>query len=173
MNALLVLAQNVADVGYDDIPDNLVDAAKRSSLEALGVTLAASTPGEGCRAFVDLAMAEAGAQESSILDSRAKVPALMAALANGSMAHVPDFEGVHDGAPVHPDAGTVDDVALAAFARRVSKGRATRSASSVHRRPAGGCNGSTMDLGGALFRWRGRNADSQRDDQCQRSEIWR
>jgi 2-methylcitrate dehydratase PrpD len=174
MNESLVLAQNVADVGHDDRSnDSIIDAPERSFLDALGLTLAASTLGEGSRAFVDLVIADAGAQESSILGSRAKAPALMTALANGSVAHAPDFEDVHDGAPVHADAATVDDAALAAFARRVSKGRAKRSASSVHRRLAGGCNGSTMDLGGALFRWRGRNADSQRDDQCERSEIWR
>jgi 2-methylcitrate dehydratase PrpD len=107
MNESQVLARNVADVTYEDISGLAIDAAKRSFLDALGVTLAAGTLGEGCRAFVDLATAEGGVQESTILGFGAKVPAPMAAFANGSMAHALDFEDVHDSAPVHPNAATV------------------------------------------------------------------
>lgn len=107
MNESQVLARNIADIRYEDIPGLAIDAAKRSFLDALGVTLAASTLGDGCRAFVDLAMAEGGVQESTILGFGAKAPAVMAAFANGSMAHALDFEDVHDGAPVHPNAATI------------------------------------------------------------------
>lgn len=107
MNESQVLARNTADVRYADIPALAIDAAKRSFLDALGVTLAAGTLGEGCRAFVDLAMSEGGKEESTILGFGAKAPALKAALANGSMAHALDFEDVHDSAPVHPNAATV------------------------------------------------------------------
>lgn len=71
------------------------------------MTLAAGTLGEGCRAFVDLALAVGGKAESSILGFGAKVPAAMAALANGAMSHALDYEDVHDGALVHPNATTV------------------------------------------------------------------
>jgi 2-methylcitrate dehydratase PrpD len=107
MNESLVLAQNVADISYENLPGKAIDAAKRSFLDALGVTLAAGTLGEGCRAFADLAMAEGGKEESTILGFGAKAPALMAALANGSMAHALDFEDAHDSAPVHPNAATI------------------------------------------------------------------
>jgi 2-methylcitrate dehydratase PrpD len=107
MNESRVLARNIAGIGYDDMPVVAIDAAKKSFLDALGVTLAASTLGEGCRAFVDLAMADGGVQESTILGFGAKVPAPMAAFANGSMAHALDFEDVHDSAPVHPNAATM------------------------------------------------------------------
>jgi 2-methylcitrate dehydratase PrpD len=107
VNESQLLARNIADLGYDDMPVVALDAAKRSFLDALGVTLAAGTLGEGCRAFVDLAMAQGGVQDSTILGFGAKVPAHMAAFANGSMAHALDFEDVHDSAPVHPNAATV------------------------------------------------------------------
>jgi len=103
----LLLARNIADIHYDDIPVPAIDAAKKSFLDALGVTLAASTLGEGCQAFVDLALAMEGVQESTILGFGARAPALMAAFANGSMAHALDFEDVHDSAPVHPNAATI------------------------------------------------------------------
>lgn len=107
MNESLILAQNVADISYDDIPGNAIDAAKRSFLDALGVTLAAGTLGEGCRAFVDLATAGGGKKDSTILGFGAKAPAPMAAFANGSMAHALDFEDGHDSAPVHPNAAVI------------------------------------------------------------------
>jgi 2-methylcitrate dehydratase PrpD len=107
MNESLTLAKHITDISYDDLPSNVLDAAKKSFLDALGVTLAAGTLGEGCKAFVDLAIAEGGKKESTILGFGAKAPAFMAAFANGSMAHALDFEDAHDGAPVHPNAATI------------------------------------------------------------------
>jgi 2-methylcitrate dehydratase PrpD len=107
MDESQVLARNIDDVTYEDIPALAIDVAKRSLLDAIGVTLAASTLGEGCRAFVDLAIADDGLRESAILGFGAKASAAMAAFANGSMAHALDFEDVHDSAPVHPNAATV------------------------------------------------------------------
>ncbi len=113
MNESLTLARHIAATSYDDLPSNAIDAAQKSFLDALGVTLAAGTLGEGCKAFVDLAMAGGGKRESTILGFGVKVPALMAAFANGSMAHALDFEDAHDRAPVHPNAATIP-AALAA-----------------------------------------------------------
>jgi 2-methylcitrate dehydratase PrpD len=107
MHESLTLAKHIANTEYDDLPGNAVDAAKKSFLDALGVTLAAGTLGEGCKAFVDLAVAGGGKEESTILGFGAKAPALMAAFANGSMAHALDFEDAHDRAPVHPNAATI------------------------------------------------------------------
>ncbi len=107
MNESQVLARNIAETTYEDISAVAIDAAKRSFLDALGVTLAASTLGDGCRPFVDLAMAESGVEESTILGFGARASALMAAFANGSMAHALDFEDAHDRAPVHPNAATI------------------------------------------------------------------
>ena len=107
MNESLTLAKHIADINYDHLPSNVLDAAKKSFLDALGVTLAAGTLGEGCKAFVDLAIAEGGKKESTIWGFGAKAPAFMAAFANGSMAHALDFEDAHDEAPVHPNAATI------------------------------------------------------------------
>ncbi len=107
MNESLILAENIANVCYEDITSHVIEITKRSVLDALGVILAASTLGEGCRAFVDLAIAEGGKKESTIIGFDAKTCAMMAAFANGAMAHALDFEDAHDGARVHPNAATI------------------------------------------------------------------
>lgn len=107
MNESAVLANHIANTGYDDLPDHVITMTKQSILDALGVTLAAGTLGEGCQAFIDLAAAAGEKEESTILGFGTKTSALMAVLANGSMAHALDFEDVHDQAPVHPNAATI------------------------------------------------------------------
>ncbi len=107
MNESFQLADHVAHSCYDDITRDAVAVTKRSILDAVGVTLAASTLGEGCQAFVELALAEEGKKCSIILGMDAKVSATMAAFANGAMAHALDFEDAHDVALVHPNAATV------------------------------------------------------------------
>jgi len=103
----LALARNIVDIHYDDIPRSVLDITKKSILDALGVTLAASSLGEGCKQFIDLAIAQGGKRESTIIGFGAKVPAPLAAFANGSMAHSLDFEDAHDAALVHPNAATL------------------------------------------------------------------
>ncbi|UCE33285.1 MAG: MmgE/PrpD family protein [Deltaproteobacteria bacterium] len=107
MNESAILAKYVANTVYDDLPEKAVEMTKMSLLDALGVTLAASGLCEECRAFVEIAMESGGKKESTILGFQAKVPAHMAAFANGAMAHALDFEDAHDRALVHPNAATV------------------------------------------------------------------
>jgi 2-methylcitrate dehydratase PrpD len=107
MNESLTLAKYVVETGYEDLPDRAREMAKMSFLDALGVTLAASSLGKGCKAFVDIAKQGEGKEESTILGFHGKVPAPMAAFANGSMAHALDFEDAHDQALVHPNAVAV------------------------------------------------------------------
>lgn len=107
MNESLTLAKYIADIRYGDLTDHAVQVAKKSFLDALGVTLAAGTLGEGCKQFVDLAVAERSKPESTIIGFGVKASATMAAFANGAMAHALDFEDAYDGAPVHPNAATI------------------------------------------------------------------
>jgi len=107
MNPSLILAKHVADVDYNDLPHHVVEITKKSILDGLGVILAASSLGEGCKQFVNLAITERGKEESTIIGFDAKVSACMAAFANGSMSHAIDFEDTHDGANVHPNAAAI------------------------------------------------------------------
>jgi 2-methylcitrate dehydratase PrpD len=105
MNESLTFAKHIFNINFEDIPRNVVDTTKRSLLDGIGVILAAGTLGEGCKQFVNLAKAGGGKAESTIIGFHTKVPAYMAAFANGSMAHALDFEDVID--RVHPNASTI------------------------------------------------------------------
>jgi 2-methylcitrate dehydratase PrpD len=107
VNESLLLAKHIYNTGFNDLPAEAVTAAKRSLLDGTGVTLAAGTLGEGCRQFVELAQAGGGKPESSILGFNSRTTAVMAAFANGSMAHALDFEDTHDAARVHPNAAAI------------------------------------------------------------------
>lgn len=104
----LVIAERLCAIGFDDLPPQTVEITKRSLLDALGVSLAASGLGEGCDAFVQLAVsAGGGVSESTILGYGLRVSAPYAAMANGAMAHALDYEDAFDGAPLHPNAPLV------------------------------------------------------------------
>jgi 2-methylcitrate dehydratase PrpD len=107
MNESLTLAKHIVDIDYDDIPGNVTDITKKSFLDGLATILAGGGLGEGCKQFINLAIAGGGKEESTIIGFNAKVPACMAAFANGSMAHAIDFEDTHDIADVHPNAATI------------------------------------------------------------------
>jgi len=107
MNESAILAKYVANTVYEDLPEKAAEMTKMSLLDALGVTLAAGGLCGECRAFVEIAMESGGKKESTILGFGDRVPAHMAAFANGAMAHALDFEDAHDLALVHPNAATV------------------------------------------------------------------
>lgn len=107
MSESSILAKFVAESGYDDLDTKTVEMTKKSLLDALGVTLAASGLCDSCRMFVQLAIEQGGKKESTILGYGKKVSANMAAFANGAMAHALDFEDAHDLALVHPNAPLV------------------------------------------------------------------
>jgi 2-methylcitrate dehydratase PrpD len=113
-----ILAAHVAGATFDSLPPGAVAAAQRSLLDALGVTLAASTLGEGCRPFVDQVLADGGSPVSTVVGFGRRVPPAAAALANGAMAHALDYEDAHDAALVHPNAQTVPAVLALAETRR-------------------------------------------------------
>jgi 2-methylcitrate dehydratase PrpD len=66
---------------------------------------------------VQLAQANGGAAQATILGHGGRVPAAMAAFANGAMAHALDYEDALDVAPLHPNASLVPAVLALAQAR--------------------------------------------------------
>jgi 2-methylcitrate dehydratase PrpD len=107
MNESKILTEYVFKTQYSDLPGEAVDVTKMAILDAIGVTLGAGTIGEGCKTFIDLAVAGGGKKESTIIGFGTKVPSYMAAFANGALAHALDFEDAHEGALVHSNAAAV------------------------------------------------------------------
>jgi len=111
-------ADFAASTTYDRLSEPARDAAKKSILDACGVILAASGMEPAVRELVNFVKESGGREESSILAFGGKVPAVMAAFANGAMAHCLDYDdqtpwGQHSGSSLLP----------AVFAVAESRGR--------------------------------------------------
>lgn len=106
----LTLARFVFETGYGDLPLRSRELAKRCLLDAIGVSLAASGLADVCRPFSDYAIEQGGRAESTLFGSSVRVPAALAAFANGALAHALDFEDSHDEALLHPNAPTIPAV---------------------------------------------------------------
>ena len=96
-----------AGARYDALPGPAIDAAKKSVLDTLGVVLAASGLEPAVRGVIDLVRETGGREESSVLAFGGKAPAIMAAFANGALAHCLDFDdqtpwGQHSASSVIP-----------------------------------------------------------------------
>ena len=100
-------AAAVVATRYEDLPQETIAVTKRSILDALGVAVAASGIVPEVKALVDLVKEGGGKEESTIWGFGGKVPAWMAAYANGAMAHALDYDDVYDENGVHPSATAV------------------------------------------------------------------
>ncbi|MBI4331503.1 MAG: MmgE/PrpD family protein [Chloroflexi bacterium] len=119
MDASFAFAHNVANIGFEDIPADVVKIAKLDILDTLGCALAATTLAPGCREVADLVKEGGGKEESTIIGYGGKVPSWMAALANGTLAHGLEYDECHLTAQVH--SGVTSVPASFAVAERVGK----------------------------------------------------
>lgn len=101
------LASFVVSTRYEDIPERTRGMAKRCLLDGLGVSLAATGLAPVCRPFIEFAVEQGGHPQSTVFASGVRVPAAMAAFANGALAHALDFEDAHDTSLLHPNAPTI------------------------------------------------------------------
>jgi 2-methylcitrate dehydratase PrpD len=100
-------ARAIAETQYERLSPAAIDAAKKSVLDTLGVTLAASGLEPAVRGFIEVTEECAGKPESSVLGFGGRAPAPLAAFANGSMAHCLDFDdqtpwGAHSASSIIP-----------------------------------------------------------------------
>ncbi|HEX9712797.1 MAG TPA: MmgE/PrpD family protein [Actinomycetota bacterium] len=97
------LAGSVAGLRYDDLPRDVVTAAKRHLLDAVGVAVAAADTGV-CDPIIEMIRSWSGAREASVLGYDLGAPAPMAALANGALAHALEYDDTHVASVVSPSA---------------------------------------------------------------------
>lgn len=86
------LAAHAAGLLYEQLPGPAVSAAKKTVLDSVAVMLAASGTEPAVRSVVELVRESGGREESSVLGFGFKAPAVMAALANGAMAHALNYD---------------------------------------------------------------------------------
>ena len=114
-----VLAGWVAGLRLDDIPAEVRDSARRHVLDTVGICVAGRTSDAGRAARA--AVAEwGGAGAAALVGEPARVPAVSAALANGTYAHSLDFDDTHLPSVVHPSAPMVPALLAAGQAAGVS-----------------------------------------------------
>ena len=98
------LVNHAANLKYEDIPKRVVDVQKKSIADAIGCMIAASGESENISAFFSVAKELGGGGNCTVFADGTKTTPMMAALANGALAHALDFEDSHEMALLHPNA---------------------------------------------------------------------
>lgn len=120
-DALAVSATIARHVASATLPAEVRGVTRRAVIDAIGSMTAASGLGEGCEAFAALAKESGEGGACTVLGFDFRTSPIMAAFANGAMAHALDFEDTHDATLVHPHAAVVPAaLAVAEFAGGVS-----------------------------------------------------
>lgn len=94
MSRINELIGYVGELRYEDLPQEVIDSAKKSILDTLGCVMAGSSA-EGCKTLVDLTKEWGVKPEGTILVFGGKVPAPDAALVNATLARACDFDELH------------------------------------------------------------------------------
>src|SRR5262245_24233769 len=104
------LARHAASLEYEALPSALVDLVKQCVLDTLGVSIGASTLAPEAAILAEYVRDLGGKPEATLLGFGGKAPAQAAALLNGSLGHMLDYDDL--GESGHPAIVTIP-VALA------------------------------------------------------------
>lgn len=85
-------ADFAASVRYEDVSPGARETAKKSILDTLGVSLAASSLEPAARSGADIVREAGGTPQATLLGWRGKAPAVMAAFLNGALSHCLDYD---------------------------------------------------------------------------------
>lgn len=86
---------------YEDFPTNVIDKAKLCLLDWVGCAIAGYNHPVSQK-LVDVAIANKGRQEATIIGHNQKVPALWASFANGAISHAVEMDDGHKWSISHP-----------------------------------------------------------------------
>jgi 2-methylcitrate dehydratase PrpD len=95
------LADHVAQLRYDALPPSVVAAAKRVTLDLIGVVFPATNYGPG-QVMNDYVRGLGGAPQATVIGTEIRTSTPDAALANGTMAADMEQDDVHPEAGTHP-----------------------------------------------------------------------
>jgi|KBSMisStaDraftv2_1062788.scaffolds.fasta_scaffold07528_6 2-methylcitrate dehydratase PrpD len=115
----LALAQFACETRDDEIPDAVRHHAKRGIVNMLGVALHA-TQHPPVRMLLDLFAEEGGHPRASVLGLGVKTTLQNAAMANGLLAHLDDFDDTFLPTVFHPSAPTIPPAMALAEGRQLS-----------------------------------------------------
>lgn len=112
-----VFAENIANTQFGNLPAPAVEAAKKSVIDTLGVIAGASGAAPSVRGLVELVKEAGGRPDATIVGFGGKVPAWLAAFANGAMAHCLDYDDIEHESTCHPSSAVIP--AAFAIAERI------------------------------------------------------
>ena len=101
MDAAYAFSQFVAETQFEDLPREVVDVAKKSLLDTLGLGLGASTA-EGIKGLYEMISGWGGREESTVFGFGGKFPSVNAAMINSAMCHALEFDDTYWEAGLHP-----------------------------------------------------------------------
>jgi 2-methylcitrate dehydratase PrpD len=113
------IATYLSEASFEKIPSKAIEVAKLHILDCLGVA-AAGAREPAARIVSAFVSAEGGVSSSTIIAGRLRTPASSAALANGTSAHVLDFDDTHHPGFLHPSAVLVPAILSLAEERKLS-----------------------------------------------------
>ncbi|MEU8362977.1 MmgE/PrpD family protein [Nonomuraea sp. NPDC048882] len=124
-----LLAEFAAGTTYDTLPEAVADSVRKRVLDVIGLCVAAHRLPTSA-AIVSYVRDQGGAPQAHVVGGGAKVPAALAALANGVLAHSLDYDDTHLPSVLHPSAPVIP-AALAAAELAAASGRDTIRAIAV------------------------------------------
>jgi 2-methylcitrate dehydratase PrpD len=101
-----MIGEYVSRARFEDLSEEAVASAKRSTLDTIGAMLAGSTA-PGADMVVNLARGWGGTEEALVAGFGIRLPAPAAAWCNGTMARALEIDDCVDFLPVHPSASAV------------------------------------------------------------------
>jgi 2-methylcitrate dehydratase PrpD len=97
------LARFAAELRYDDLPPDVVERVRLHTLDIIGVCLLGA-PMDFARILREVAGASGGAPESTLIGGGRKLPAPLATLYNGGLAHGNEFDDTYSAGRWHGSA---------------------------------------------------------------------
>ena len=121
MGATEDLARFIVETPAEAVPDNVLHEAKRCFINYLAVALHASRD-PSLVILLDVFRLEGGRPNASVLGIGTRTSMQNAALANGYLSHLDDYDDTHFPTVIHPSASTLP-AALAVAEERAASGR--------------------------------------------------
>ncbi|MFX1555570.1 MAG: MmgE/PrpD family protein, partial [Promethearchaeota archaeon] len=100
MDSVEKMVGHITGTQFSDLPEAVVDDAKRFILDSVGVAIAGSSA-PGSKEVVDLTKDWGGKREATVLIYGGKVPSPLAAMVNSIMMHALDFDDTLDESALH------------------------------------------------------------------------
>lgn len=101
MNTTQCFAQFLADLRFEDLPTDTVEAVKKQVLDVLATSLAGGRS-RGVKEVYELVNHWGGREESSVISLGGRFPSIHAVLVNSIMAHALDYDDTHEKGAQHP-----------------------------------------------------------------------